>query len=188
MNNNQSSNILDVGCGHNPYKQADVVCDLFKDSNIHRGKHDLKTLNKPFILCDAQYLPFRDKKFQFVNCTHVLEHVANPCLAFHELKRVAFHGYIETPSWLMENIFGGSTPHKWVITKKNGKLYYRKPTRFSFKWIDLSKWGLNDKRIFPSGFAFYILKTFLGKLRLKIIPEEKGPNSFQSLLITSYLF
>ena len=188
MNNNQGLYILDVGCGHNPCKLADVVCDLFTASSKHRGKHGLETLNKPFILCDAQYLPFRNKTFRFVNCTHVLEHVANPCLVFNELKRVAFHGYIETPSWLMENIFGGSTPHKWVITKKNGKLHYQKPTRLKLKWVDLSKWGLNDKRIFPSGFVFYILKTALEKVHLEVIPEKRGPNRFGNLLITSYFF
>lgn len=61
---------LDVGCGQNP--QGDVNVDLFLHSNIHR-LGDLKEI--PNLICaDCHFLPFKDKSFNIVFSSHLLEH------------------------------------------------------------------------------------------------------------------
>ena len=55
----------------------------------------------------------------------VLEHVDNPEKIYSELRRVARHGYIQSPSWYGEEIMYGEHVHKWVMLIRNKKLYYR---------------------------------------------------------------
>lgn len=77
--------VLDVGSGHNPLPRADVLCDLYMKSDAQRGGHRLQTYGKPFIVCSAEYLPFKDKSFALVNCCATLEHTGRPLQAFEEL-------------------------------------------------------------------------------------------------------
>jgi len=137
---------LDVGSGHDPFLGAHILCDLYPKNSFQRGKQ-LETYGKPFIACDGQFLPFRDGIFGFVHCSHVLEHVENPKLMFAELKRVAIHGWIETPSWFYENVLYGHGFHKWVIKKKGYKLFYQKPRRLR----------IYDACLVPLGFVFFRL-------------------------------
>lgn len=53
---------------------------------------------KPLYKCSVEQMPFKDKEFDFVYCSHVLEHVVDPIRACRELMRVARRGYIETPT------------------------------------------------------------------------------------------
>jgi len=85
--------VLDAGSGHFPFPNADVLCDLYdKPTKVGRL----------FVCCDIQFLPFKPKVFNFVYCSHVLEHVINPNLTISELKRVAQHGYASFPSFFWE--------------------------------------------------------------------------------------
>ena len=125
---------LDVGSGVNPLMAAHVLCDVVKkcvSRKDRRGRvcSPLLTYGKPFVQCDAHFLPFKDKAFDFVHCSHVLEHLEDPKKAYRELKRVGKSGYIETPTWLQEIFFYSLRAHKWVISKRNNGLYYQKPKR-----------------------------------------------------------
>ncbi|UCE39033.1 MAG: methyltransferase domain-containing protein, partial [Thermoplasmata archaeon] len=80
-------------------------------------------------------LPFKDKEFDFVYCSHVLEHVVNPEKACNELMRVAKRGYIETPTpskdlWLNN---ASVSRHRWAVENINGKLVF---TEYSKEEID----------------------------------------------------
>lgn len=113
--------ILDVGSGSRPLDEADVISDLYVETTKHRSSL-LITKDKPFIICTVMALPFRSKTFGFVNCMHVLEHLEEPSKALQELKRVAKHGYVETPGWFGERILFGNQAHLWVVKRKNGTL------------------------------------------------------------------
>jgi SAM-dependent methyltransferase len=124
---------LDVGCGAKPFPMANISCDLYLAPVRDRRMQELKTEGKPFVVCDGRFLPFTEKAFQFVTCFYLLEHIDEPAALFRELRRVSRHGYLQCPSWIDEILYGEKV-HKWIILKRDGRLYVR-PTR---KWRSLS--------------------------------------------------
>jgi ubiquinone/menaquinone biosynthesis C-methylase UbiE len=74
---------LNVGCGGNKYPFYDLKCEV--NCDIQRPK--IKISN--FVLCDARYLPFKDKTFQGVYAFNVLEHINDYMKALKELNRVS---------------------------------------------------------------------------------------------------
>jgi ubiquinone/menaquinone biosynthesis C-methylase UbiE len=97
---------LDVGCG--TVATGDVNCDLFLKNVGHRGKTAMPILlakTKNFVLCDVQYLPFKNGGFNMVYCSHVIEHVVNPSQLFRELLRVSLNQVvIKCPVGLTERM------------------------------------------------------------------------------------
>lgn len=106
--------VLDIGCGAYPFPYATMLVDLYMEKSEHRHE-DLRTNGKPFQVEDINYLPFEDKSYDFVYCSHVLEHVDNPKCACEELMRVGKRGYLETPSLMTDVMFSWAKGmHKWV--------------------------------------------------------------------------
>lgn len=104
--------ILDIGSGHNPHPNADVLADAYLD-NRERG--DDAIIDRPFIQADIQNLPFKDNAFDFVNASQVVEHTENPYKAMSELQRVGKSGQVDTPSYLNENVIFGQEFHNYVM-------------------------------------------------------------------------
>ena len=78
---------LNIGCGATT--KGDVNIDLYPEDRtqcMHRW-NPKQTPN--FVLADAQNLPFKDKCFLNIYCSHVLEHIPNPFAALNEMKRVS---------------------------------------------------------------------------------------------------
>jgi SAM-dependent methyltransferase len=73
---------LDVGSGSEHFG---LIC--LGDINIDIGKHVCKS-DKPFVRCDATFLPFTDNLFAQVTMFDVIEHVDSPCRVLKEIKRV----------------------------------------------------------------------------------------------------
>jgi SAM-dependent methyltransferase len=67
--------MLDIGCGSSP--KGDVNCDMYIGETPHiMIRHRINAKKIPnFVLCDAMHLPFRNKTFDIVNASQVLEHV-----------------------------------------------------------------------------------------------------------------
>jgi len=106
--------VLDVGCGAYPFPMATMLVDLFINNTEHRHEN-LKTEGKPFQVADINKLPFENKSYDFVYCSHVLEHVDDPRRACSELIRVGKRGYIETPSLMTDVLFSWAKGmHKWI--------------------------------------------------------------------------
>jgi SAM-dependent methyltransferase len=116
--------VLDVGCGPYPFPYATMLVDLFTEQTQHRyGK--LKTDGKPFLVADINHLPFEDKSYDFVYCSHVLEHVDDPVRACAELVRVGKRGYIETPSVMTDVLFSWAKGmHKWFTVVIANRLVF----------------------------------------------------------------
>lgn len=92
--------VLDIGSGHLPFPLATHLADIsLKDGNIGRAGIPFKYQDgKPVFECAVERTPFKDKEFDFVYCSHVLEHSSDPAKACEELMRIAKRGYIETPT------------------------------------------------------------------------------------------
>ena len=106
LKDKQSWKILDIGCGFNAHQAATVICDIQDLSNYYKEKN--------FIKLTGNKLPFKDKEFDFVVCSHVIEHVKNVTLFIKELERISSKGYIELPTILEDNlVFENRNDHLW---------------------------------------------------------------------------
>ena len=106
LQNNTTWNILDIGCGYNASKFAKVICDVQDLSNHYQ--------DKKFIRLTEKKLPFKDKEFDFVVASHVMEHVEDVNFFIKELERVSKKGYIELPTMLEDNlVFENKKDHLW---------------------------------------------------------------------------
>tara|TARA_B100000029_G_scaffold304257_1_gene297123 strand:+ start:1636 stop:2244 length:609 start_codon:yes stop_codon:yes gene_type:complete len=101
--------VLDVGCGYTANKYANVVCDTQDLKNFYKDKKFIQLTEKKF--------PFKDKEFDFVIASHVLEHVQDPKYFINEIERVSSKGgYIEVPTKLEDNlVFENKKDHLWHI-------------------------------------------------------------------------
>lgn len=107
LNENLSWKVLDIGCGYTAHKRANVVADTQNFKDYYEGK-------KKFILIQDKKLPFKDKEFDFVIASHVIEHVEDFPFFLSELERISSKGYIELPTRLGDNlIFENTTDHIW---------------------------------------------------------------------------
>jgi len=123
--------VLDIGSGHNPHPRADILVDRSLEENIDRSGKPIKIDKKrPFIVGDVQYLPFKDKTFDYIIASHVAEHVENPETFCRELMLTGKRGYIETPSKIGE-ILLAEPFHRWYVYVNNQTLIFEKITNHS---------------------------------------------------------
>lgn len=123
--------ILDVGSGGWPFSYATHLADRFPNSTTHRTEA-LKTDHRPFTVTDIESLDFENGAFDFVFCSHVLEHTSNPGKAMRELMRVAASGYIEVPTKMSDvclNFTHLLDHHKWHGTVQDNTLVL-------MEWLD----------------------------------------------------
>ena len=123
IDKNPNWKILDIGCGYTAHKRATVIADMKDFSDFYK--------EKKFIKIKEKNLPFKDKEFDFVISSHVIEHVEDFEFFIKELERISSKGYIELPSRLGDNlVFENVNDHIWwfnyddirnhlVVSKKN---------------------------------------------------------------------
>jgi SAM-dependent methyltransferase len=91
--------VLDVGSGDKPHWRADVLLDRYLGGE-HGGQRSGRSaalVSRPLFDADAGDMPFADGAFDYVVCSHVLEHVTDPAAVVAEMARVGRAGYIEVP-------------------------------------------------------------------------------------------
>ncbi len=120
--------VLDIGSGHLPFPFATHLADLaLQDGTVGRAGEPFKHIEgKPVYECNVENMPFADKEFDFVYCSHVLEHANDPEKACRELMRVGKRGYIETPTrekdlWLNSAKISN---HRWAVGRKGNTLTF----------------------------------------------------------------
>ena len=106
LSKNTDWKVLDIGCGYTANKFATTICDTQDLSKFYKEKN--------FIKLKSKNLPFKDKEFDFVIASHVLEHVEDFKFFINELERVSDKGYIELPTKLEDNlVFENKKDHLW---------------------------------------------------------------------------
>lgn len=133
--------VLDIGGAVAPFQRADYIVDIVPFDEIswnqQRGEGQARVTKDTYIqhdICSREPWPFKDKQFDYVFCSHVLEDIRDPLWVCSELMRVSKAGYIEIPSKLYETTFNleaknlsGACHHRWLIDVFESKL------RFTFK-------------------------------------------------------
>ncbi|HEX9987607.1 MAG TPA: methyltransferase domain-containing protein [Chloroflexia bacterium] len=111
--------VLDVGSGHSPNPRSDILCDRYIEDDTERGGSI--RVDRPLIVADGHNLPFKDKAFDYVIASHIIEHMDDPARFCSELARVAKRGFIASPTELAEHMFYWSF-HKWYVNKLGNRL------------------------------------------------------------------
>lgn len=122
--------VLDMGSGHLPFPLATHLADIsISDGSIGRAGIPFRQQDgKPVFECPVENTPFGDKEFDFVYCSHVLEHSPDPARACMELMRIAKRGYIETPTRAKDIFLVTARPSKHlnhVELNKDVLTFYR---------------------------------------------------------------
>jgi len=105
--------VLEIGPGSSPHHRSDVFLELDFDSSAdklsQRGGvvQDPDFRNKPVHYYGGGEFPFQDNQFNYVICSHVLEHVVDPAVFLKEVFRVGGgRGYMEYPLATYEYLYG----------------------------------------------------------------------------------
>ena len=160
LEKNPNWKILDVGCGYRANKKASVIADVQDFSNFYKGKN--------FVQLQGKKLPFKDKEFDFVIASHVIEHVNDFEFFIKELERISSKGYIELPSRLADNlVFENKKDHIWwfCFDDVNNKLIASKKNQIINPLITVSI-GRVLEEIFRESFVIEI--AWENKIEYKI--------------------
>ena len=106
LEKNNEWKILDIGCGYSANKKATTIADVQDFSNYYKERN--------FVKINEKKLPFKNKEFDFVISSHVIEHVEDFEFFIKELERISNKGYIELPTRFGDNlVFENLKDHIW---------------------------------------------------------------------------
>ncbi len=119
--------VLEIGPGGGPHPRSDILLerkfDNLEEAEAQRGYTSELQTNKKIVYYDGGIFPFQDKKFDYVICSHVLEHISDIEGFLKEMFRVANKGYIEYPLIYYDYIY--NIPEHLTFLKFNqGVLFY----------------------------------------------------------------
>jgi len=146
--------ILDVGGFQRTFPEATHIIDIMpKDVDCTREYVQQDICETPW--------PYKDKEFDFVYCSNVLEDIKDPVRVCKEMMRVGKKGRIIVPSiylectkgidtWPRSELYTGYVHHRWLCLQKNGKLLFvqKTPITHVFDWTK----GLTREEILKKGF------------------------------------
>ena len=109
--------VLDIGGGNQPFVHAThVLDDIGTDFETQRHGFGLHIgINQTLIRGTTEKLPeFADNYFDFIHCSHLLEHVSNLPDVLEEISRVGKRGYVAVPHCLYDAWSANvETGHVW---------------------------------------------------------------------------
>ena len=131
--------VLEVGPGSLPYFRSDVFLEKVfseEESVAQRGFADSINIKKKIVYYDGGRFPFLDKEFDYVICSHVIEHIPSDDLPLFisELQRVAGKGYIEFPTVFYEFICYPLV-HLWFMNYRNDCIHFLNKEKFKSNFI-----------------------------------------------------
>ena len=127
-NENNNLTLIDIGASHNPFDRRflthtfDIMDTPIEGVHAFRGNMNRYQDWEPLL----EYVK-EHGKFNFCNCTHTLEDLANPMLAVEMIPQIAEQGFFAMPSKYnelqrREGPFRGTMHHRWIWNDENGKL------------------------------------------------------------------
>jgi glycosyltransferase involved in cell wall biosynthesis/SAM-dependent methyltransferase/predicted O-methyltransferase YrrM len=124
--------VLDIGSGHIPLPLATHLSDItLHDHRYGRAGKPFKHIQgKPVYECRVEDLPFEENQFDFVYCSHVLEHADDIDGACRELMRVAKRGFIECPTAGKDLLLNSAkvSQHRWGVSLFENTLVFSEYT------------------------------------------------------------
>ena len=184
---NRSAIVLDVGSGGNPHPRSDVLLDRVLGAE-HRSGTPM-VIDRLTVLGDANKLPFKNKSFDYIIASHILEHMENPETFISELMRVGKAGYIETPNFICERL----TPclaHCLEIANVNGVLHINKknnsnPDAFFSKTDFLNSNNQWKSLFYKNPFLFHTRYFWENEIKYEIFNPSTGTSWINSIFDNS---
>jgi SAM-dependent methyltransferase len=107
---NNTDRVLEIGPGASPHPRSDVFLEMsWEDELIAKSQRgelsDKLVTDKQIVYYNGGVFPFNDKTFDYVICSHVIEHVPDVEKFVSEIKRVGKRGYMEYPLIYFEFLY-----------------------------------------------------------------------------------
>ncbi len=124
---NPTDRVLEVGPGATPHPRSDIFLELKYENEKERiaqsGNIGLLKTDKEVVYYDGGKFPFKDKEFDYIICSHVLEHVGDADEFLRELQRVGRKGYLEFPTVYYDYLYN-FPEHQLFLFEKKGVIYW----------------------------------------------------------------
>lgn len=132
--------VLEIGPGAMPHPRADMFLEKrFENEELafqQRGYELAKDYSRKIIYYDNLPFPFKDKEFDYVICSHVIEHIPSEDLEFFikELQRIAHKGYIEFPTIFYE-LINYQPVHLWLMNLRDDTILFLNKNHFTTNYV-----------------------------------------------------
>ncbi|MCD4780901.1 MAG: methyltransferase domain-containing protein [Candidatus Omnitrophica bacterium] len=124
----KTDRVLEIGPGGSAHPRANVLLEKIYNSSdeakAQRGYLPPLQTDKQIVYYAGGAFPFKNKEFDYVICSHVLEHVVNPDHFIKEINRVARKGYIEYPLIYYDFLYD-IPEHITFLKYQKGKIYWQ---------------------------------------------------------------
>lgn len=163
--------VLEIGPGATPYFRSDVFLELRYEDEKERiaqsGHVGILKTEKKLVYYDGGKFPFEDKEFDYIICSHVLEHVVDADVFLSEIQRVGKKGYLEYPTVYYDYIYNFPEHQlflfrkngviNWMTKEESGLMKYSSIQRFFNKSCELKYYDTinNFKDYFFQGFEWF---------------------------------
>jgi ubiquinone/menaquinone biosynthesis C-methylase UbiE len=139
----RADTVLEIGPGGSSHPRADVLLDKIfdcpKNAAGQRGYAPELETDKKVVFYEGGIFPFNDKEFDYIICSHVLEHVEDVDKFISEINRVGRAGYFEYPLIYYDFLYN-FPEHLSFIKRKEDKIVWlnKKEIGFSkFKAVNI---------------------------------------------------
>ncbi|WP_406684235.1 methyltransferase domain-containing protein [Seonamhaeicola sp. MEBiC1930] len=163
--------VLEIGPGATPFSRSDVFLELKYETEEERiaqsGHVGILETDKQVVYYDGGKFPFKDNEFDYVICSHVLEHVDDVDVFLSEIQRIANKGYLEFPTIYYDYIYN-FPEHKmfllendgvinWMTKEESGLNKFSPVHKFFYRTCELKYYdAINDfKNYFFQGFEWF---------------------------------
>jgi len=161
--------VLDIGAWNTVIPRADVVIDLnpYETRTSHFPDEKERFTRETWIQGDvhsrALWSRFRDKEFDFVICSHLLEDIRDPLFVCEQISRVGKAGYIECPSRFREcaryraaDLYAGYDHHRWIVDIIDGEVVFTA----KLGWAHALDYLGEARRAYLSAFEYQFVALF----------------------------
>lgn len=130
----KTDRVLEIGPGTSPHGRSDVLLEKkFDDDHEHAkqcGGTPIARTDPRTVYYDGDRFPFSDGEFDYVICSHVIEHVDDVDKFVAEMFRVSRAGYLEYPLIYYEYVFNIPEHLNVCIWHANTLVYAKKTELF----------------------------------------------------------
>lgn len=122
-----SDRVLEIGPGGTPHPRADILLEYDFGSasaaEAQRGYAPPLRTSKPLVYFTGERFPFGNREFDYIICSHVIEHIKDVTAFTAELSRVGKAGYLEYPTIYYDYLYN-FPEHLSFVKLKSGRIYW----------------------------------------------------------------